>query len=106
MEQYIEIMDRQAGDMARDLEASGESDLVDTLGPLVMRIAADAFLGTEFAKRLGDGFFAEFRRFPAGMDPVAPPWLPLPHLIRSRRARDRLRAARGGARADPSARGR
>jgi sterol 14alpha-demethylase len=96
MEQYIEIMDRQIGDLARTFDSSGEFDLVDTLGPLVMRIAADAFLGTEFAKRLGDGFFAEFRRFSAGMDPVAPPWLPLPHLIRSRRARDRLRILLGG----------
>ena len=96
MEQYVEIMDRQVGDLARDLEGSGEFDLVDTLGPLVMRIAADAFLGTAFAQRLGGGFFAEFRRFSAGMDPVAPPWLPLPHLIRSRRARDRLRILLGG----------
>jgi sterol 14-demethylase len=63
---------------------------------MVMRIAADAFLGADFARRLGDDFFTEFRRFSAGMDVLAPPWLPLPHLIRSRRARDRLRTVLGG----------
>jgi len=55
-----------------------------------MHIAADAFLGPDISERI-TGFFAEFRRFSAGMDPVLPGWLPLPHLLRSKRSRDRLR---------------
>ena len=70
---------------------SGEFDLVHELGPLVMHIAADAFLGPDISERI-TGFFAEFRRFSAGMDPVLPGWLPLPHLLRSKRSRDRLRS--------------
>ena len=69
---------------------SGEFDLVQELGPLVMHIAAHAFLGPDISERI-TGFFAEFRRFSAGMDPVLPGWLPLPHLLRSLRSRDRLR---------------
>jgi sterol 14alpha-demethylase len=57
-----------------------------------MHIAAHAFLGPAISDRMRTGFFAEFRRFSAGLDPVWPGWLPLPHLVRSRRARDRLRA--------------
>lgn len=57
---------------------SGEFDLVHELGPLVMHIPADAFLGPDISERI-TGCFAEFRRFSAGMDPVLPGWLPLPH---------------------------
>jgi sterol 14-demethylase len=95
MDRYVAVMERQVRALADGLGTSGEFDLVRTLGPMVMRIAADAFLGADFARRLGDEFFTEFRRFSAGMDVLAPPWLPLPHLIRSRRARDRLRAVLG-----------
>lgn len=93
---YIELMERQAVDLIDGLGAGGEFDLTPVFGPLVMRIAAQCFLGDEFAARLGDDWFTEFRRFSAGMDPVTPPWLPMPHLIRSRRARDRLRSVLRG----------
>jgi sterol 14-demethylase len=92
MNRYVQVMERQVRSLAEQLGTTGSFDLVQTLGPMVMRIAADAFLGADFARRLGDSFFTEFRRFSAGMDVLAPPWLPLPHLIRSRQARDRLRA--------------
>jgi sterol 14-demethylase len=55
-----------------------------------MHIAAHAFLGPDISEQI-TGFSAEFRRFSAGMDPVLPGWLPLPHLLRSKRSRDRLR---------------
>jgi sterol 14-demethylase len=96
MNRYVQVMERQVRELAEKLGTAGSFDLVQTLGPMVMRIAADAFLGADFARRLGDEFFTEFRRFSAGMDMLAPPWLPLPHLIRSRRARDRLRAMLAG----------
>jgi sterol 14alpha-demethylase len=95
MHAYLEVMEAETDALLDRLGERGEFDLVDTLGPLVMRIAARAFLGTDFSDRLGDEFFAEFRRFSEGMDPVWPTWLPLPHLIRSRRARNRLRVVLG-----------
>ena len=36
-------------------------------------------------------FFHRFRRFSGGMEPVLPLWLPIPRLVRARRARDELR---------------
>jgi len=74
---------------------AGEFDLVPTLGPLVMNIAAHAFLGRAFRETLGGTFFSLFRDFSGGMDPIFPLWLPLPHLIRSRRAKKALHTMLG-----------
>lgn len=63
----------------RNLGSQGEFDLLDGLGPVVMRIAAKAFLGSGVGERMGPDFFTEFRRFSDGIDPVLPGWLPLPH---------------------------
>ena len=80
---YVSVMAAETGRLMDRLGDSGEFDLVQELGPLVMHIAAHAFLGPDISDRI-TGFFAEFRRFSAGMDPVLPGWLPLPHLLRSR----------------------
>ncbi len=90
---YVEIMEREVLAMIDRLDDQGEVDLITTLGPLVMRIAAHAFIGEQFSSRLGDDYFDEYRRFSAGVDPLTPSWLPLPHRVRSRRAAARLRAA-------------
>ena len=90
LDTYVGVMAGQTQRLMDRLGDSGEFDLVHELGPLVMHIAADAFLGPDISERI-TGFFAEFRRFSAGMDPVLPGWLPLPHLLRSKRSRDRLR---------------
>jgi sterol 14alpha-demethylase len=89
---YLKIMETQAAEFIQHLGSEGEFDLLDELGPVVTRIAADAFLGPGFGERSGFDFFTEFRRFSAGIDPVMPGWLPLPHFIRSRRSRARLQA--------------
>jgi sterol 14-demethylase len=72
----------------RYLGDQGEFDLLDELGPVVMRIAAEAFPG----EPMDGNFFAEFRQFSKGIDPIMPGWLPLPHFIHSRRSRERLQA--------------
>jgi sterol 14-demethylase len=92
---YVDIMSDETRRLMTDFGDKGEFDLVHTLGPLVMRIAARAFLGEDFSRRMGDGFFAEFRRFSDGMEVVLPLWLPLPRLLRSRRARADLHARLG-----------
>ncbi|MBO0819866.1 MAG: cytochrome P450 [Nocardiopsaceae bacterium] len=88
LEGYLRVMESQAAEFIRRLGDEGEFDLLDELGPVVMQVGSEAFLG----QRMDDGFFAEFRQFSRGADPVLPGWLPLPHFIRSRRARARLRA--------------
>lgn len=85
---YLRVMESQASEFIRRLGDQGEFDLLDELGPVVMQVAAEAFLG----QRMDNSFFAEFRQLSKGADPVTPGWLPMPHFIRSRRARDRLRA--------------
>ncbi|WP_249123867.1 cytochrome P450 [Saccharopolyspora erythraea] len=95
LENYVATMVDEVYDLDRALGNSGEFDLVGTMGPLVMRIAARAFLGREFSARLENGFFEKFRRFSAGMDPVMPGWLPLPHLVRSRSAKRELHRLMG-----------
>jgi sterol 14alpha-demethylase len=89
---YLAVMEAETEALLGRLGERGEFDLVEVLGPLVMHIAAHAFLGADFRGRLEDGLFEEFRRFSQGMDPVWPGWLPLPHLVRSRLARNRLRS--------------
>ncbi len=88
---YIGAMAEQTRQVQHTLGERGEFDLIDTLGPLVMRIAAHAFLGPELGGRLDMDFFERFRRFSGGMEQVLPLWLPIPRLIRARRARDDLR---------------
>jgi sterol 14-demethylase len=92
---YVDIMSEETRALMAGLGDLGEFDLVHTLGPLVMRIAARSFLGEDFSRRMGDGFFAEFRRFSEGMEVVLPLWLPLPRLLRSRKARADLHAKLG-----------
>ncbi|MEU6152416.1 cytochrome P450 [Actinosynnema sp. NPDC047251] len=93
---YVEAMRDETAAFVDRLGATGEFDLTAELGPLVMRIAARCFLGPDFGSRMDRDFFAEFRRFSAGMNPAAPQRLPLPSVVRSNRARDRLRVALGG----------
>jgi sterol 14-demethylase len=60
-----------------------------------MRVAAHAFVGRDLGGLLGYDFFGEFRTFSQGIEPVLPLWLPLPKLVRSRRAKRRLHQQMG-----------
>jgi len=90
MHQYVTTMANETFALMERLGESGTFDLIPTLGPLVMHIAARAFLGDDFRQRLGKQFFADFRQFSGGMEPVLPLWLPLPRLIRSQKAKRKL----------------
>ena len=90
MHQYVTTMADETFALMERLGERGTFDLIPTLGPLVMHIAARAFLGDDFRQRLGKQFFADFRRFSGGMEPILPLWLPLPRLIRSQRAKRKL----------------
>lgn len=95
LEGYVAAMEAETDAFLRSLGASGEFDLIEALGPLVMRIAARCFLGPDFASRMNLDFFEEFRRFSGGMGFAPPWWVPTPAHVRSWRSRDRLRAALG-----------
>jgi sterol 14-demethylase len=87
MANYVGVMARETIAFMDRLGAAGEFDLTPMLGPLVMNVAAAAFLGDDFRHRLGEEFFETFRAFSGGMEVVLPLWLPLPHLLRSQRAK-------------------
>lgn len=95
LDQHVEVMANEAHAFVAALGDEGEFDLTTRLGPLVMRVAAHAFLGRDLGGFLGYDFFGEFQHFSQGTDPVLPLWLPLPRLVRSRRAKRRLHAQLG-----------
>lgn len=95
LESYVEVMEDETVSLERQLGDAGQFNLTDVFGPLVMRIAARSFLGSDFGARMTRDFYTEFRSFSEGIDFLTPPWLPLPHMVRSKRARDRLRKSLG-----------
>ncbi|MEV7283167.1 cytochrome P450 [Streptomyces sp. NPDC093252] len=94
MADHLGVMEHEIGAFVAGLPDEGEFDLVEAMGPLVLRIAAGCFLGRDVQAAIS-GFFALFRDFSGGVDPLLPGWFPAPRLIRSHRARDRLRAGVG-----------
>lgn len=86
---YLGIMEAETSAMLDSMGDRGEVDLTAAFGQLAMNIAARTFLGEDFSRI--PGLFDTFRDFSAGMDPVLPGWLPLPHLRRSRAAGKTLR---------------
>lgn len=92
MKQYVGVMAEETLNLVDRLGETGEFDLIPTLGPLVMDIAAHSFMGREFHEKLGHEFFELFRAFSGGMEFVLPLWLPTPRMVRSQRAKKKLHA--------------
>jgi sterol 14alpha-demethylase len=95
LDSYVEVMEDETIRLGQQLGDTGQFNLTDVLGPLVMQIAAHSFLGSDFGAKMTRDFFTEFRKFSEGIDFFTPSWLPLPHMVRSRRSRDRLRRSLG-----------
>jgi sterol 14-demethylase len=90
---YVDAMVHETALLFERLGDEGTFDATATLGPVVMGVAARAFLGDAFRDRMGLEFFQVFRDFSGGLESVLPLWLPLPRFFRSRRAKktvDRL----------------
>jgi sterol 14alpha-demethylase len=92
MKQYVGIMAEETLSLTERLGDEGEFDLITTLGPVVMDIAAHSFMGREFHEKLGHEFFELFRDFSGGMEFVLPLWWPTPKMLRSQRAKKKLHA--------------
>ncbi len=90
MKQYVGIMAEETLNLVERLGDEGEFDLIPTLGPVVMDIAAHSFMGREFHEKLGHEFFDLFRDFSGGMEFVLPLWWPTPKMLRSQRAKKKL----------------
>lgn len=90
MKQYVPVMAEETMALLHRLGDSGEFDLIPTLGPVVMDIAAHSFMGRDFKQKLGHEFFDLFRDFSGGMEFVLPLWLPTKKMRRSQAAKRKL----------------
>lgn len=90
MKQYVPVMAEESMALAYSLGDSGEFDLVQTLGPVVMDIAAHSFMGRDFKQKLGHEFFDLFRDFSGGMEFVLPLWVPTRKMRKSQAAKRKL----------------
>ena len=92
---HLAIMERHCAAFVARLGDSGTLDLPQEMNALVLGIIMEAFLGADFVRRMPPTVASDFRDFIRGLDPITPGWVPAPHLLRARRARDRMRAAVG-----------
>jgi sterol 14-demethylase len=90
MKEYVGVMAEESLKLVERLGDEGSFDLIPTLGPVVMDIAAHSFMGRESHEKLGHEFFELFREFSGGMEFVLPLWLPTPKMVKSQRAKKKL----------------
>ncbi|WP_256461538.1 cytochrome P450 [Nocardia noduli] len=90
---YVEVMDHEARGLVQQLGEEGEFDILSQFGPLVLRVAARCFLGENFASGLPRDFYSEIKALSGGVHFFLPNSLPLPSVVRSRKARVRLERA-------------
>jgi sterol 14-demethylase len=92
---HLAIMERHCADFVARLGERGTFDLPREMNALVLGMIMEAFLGADFVRHMPPTVARDFRDFIRGLDPITPGWVPAPHRIRARRARDRMRAAVG-----------
>ncbi len=92
---HLAIMERHCAAFVNRLGDSGTFDLPHEMNALVLGIIMEAFLGADFVAHMPSTVAGDFQAFIRGLDPITPAWVPTPHRMRARRARDRMRAAVG-----------
>ncbi|WP_406234398.1 cytochrome P450 [Nocardia sp. NBC_01009] len=90
---YVSVINDEAQQLVQQLGASGDFELMAPLGPMIRRISARCFVGDAFTRSLPAELLADLDILSGGVGFSLPAWLPLPVVIRSRRARERLRNA-------------
>ncbi len=92
---YLAIMERRCAEFIARLGDSGRFDLPEEMNTLVLGVIMESFLGADFVRHMPPTVASDFRDFMRGLDPITPSWVPAPHLVRARRARDRMHSAVG-----------
>jgi len=92
---HLAIMERHCAAFMARLGDGGTFDLPQEMNALVLGIIMEAFLGADFTRHMPPTAASDFQDFIRGLDPITPRWVPTPHRMRARRARDRMRAAVG-----------
>jgi sterol 14alpha-demethylase len=93
MTSYLNMMERRCAEFIIRLGDNGTFDLPREMNSLVLGAIMEAFLGVDFIRQMPATVAQDFLDLMRGLDPVVPSWVPVPHILRARRARDRLRAA-------------
>jgi sterol 14-demethylase len=87
---YVQVMAQETCNWLDTLGEQGEFKLVDAFEQLTMYVAASAFMGTDFRRRMGQEFWSLYRDLAGGIEFVLPANLPLPKFRRRDRAKARL----------------
>jgi sterol 14alpha-demethylase len=87
---YIQVMAKETNAWLDTLGDEGRFDLVSSFETLTMYIAAAAFLGEDFRRRLGSEFAQLYRQLGEGIEFLLPTNLPLPRFKRRDRAKAKL----------------
>lgn len=94
-EDHLAIMERHCAEFMARLGDDGTFDLPHEMNALVLGVIMESFLGADFVRHMPSTVARDFRDLIRGLDPITPGWVPAPHLLRARMARDRLRRAAG-----------
>ncbi len=92
MVKSIEVMQIEIQQWLDTLDEQGEMELTGEIGTLVQNVAAHAIMGHAFRKQFGREFWELYLSLGQSLDPILPPYLPLPKFIRRDQAKNKLRA--------------
>jgi sterol 14alpha-demethylase len=92
MKKHLAVMQQEVQDWLDSLGEAGEMDINHELIQLIQHIAAHALMGEDFRRKTGKEFWGLFKELNLGLDPVLPPFLPLPKFRRRDKARAALRS--------------
>ena len=88
----VKIMQIEVQQWLDSLGEEGEIELTGQITTLVQNVAAHALMGKDFRDRTGQEFWSLYLTIGKSLDPVLPPYLPLPKFIRRDQAKNKLRA--------------
>ena len=90
MPAYLQAMRKEVLAWLDSLGEQGEFDLAPSMEALTMYVAASAFLGEDFRRKMGAEFAALYRDLAQGIEFLLPTNLPLPRFRRRDRAKAQL----------------
>lgn len=88
----IKIMQVEVQQWLDSLGEQGEIELTSEITTLVQNVASHALMGKQFRDQAGPEFWRNYLIIGKALNPVLPPYLPLPKFIQRDRAKNRLRA--------------
>jgi sterol 14-demethylase len=90
MPSYVEAMRQEVEQWLDSLGEEGQFDVSPVFEQLTMHIAASAFLGQDFRRKMGPEFAQLYRQLGQGIEFLLPTNLPLPRFRRRDQAKDKL----------------